>query len=189
MFIFYFHYPFKQKHIHSMIHVFEYLNHIIIKPKILKVHFRIGYDNDYDASTNIIQGNSKMFPIESVIHIMKHTLIYDKKYFMFMILHEMFHALGLMKSIHTKWKSLIHLKTHTYIGKHANKKFKHDRKLKLYFEKDNPCSSDNHLSDVRDFFSATVYERISPVSLYLLKDYGYEIYEKIESVIFYPIST
>ena len=80
---------------------------------------------------------------------------------------------------------MIDCKNNVYNGKHATEKyislFRGRKTIKLYQEKDCVFSDKNHIDGIYDFFSADVYERISPVSLFLLKDYGYHISDKIES--------
>lgn len=180
---------FKKKHIQCMIHVFEYINHIIISPKNLhvdiKVHENEEYDDILDAFTEIEESDQYLFPTHSSISFMKHSLSYDRRYFTYVILHELFHALGCMISHHTKWREMIDYENNVYNGKHATEKyislFQGRKTLKLYQEKDCVFSDKNHIDGIYDFFSADVYERISPVSLLLLKDYGYNISDKIES--------
>ena len=180
---------FKKKHIQCMIHVFEYINHIILSPKILhldiNVHENKEYDDILDAFTEIKESDQYKFPIYSSISFIKHSLSYDRRYFTYLFLHELFHALGCMISHHTKWRDMIDCKNNVYNGRHATEKyvslFKSRKTLKLYQEKDCIFSNKNHIDGIYDFFSADVYERISPVSLFLLKDYGYHISDKIES--------
>lgn len=181
---------FKKKHIQCMIHVFEYINHIIISPKILhvdiNVHENEEYDDILDAFTETKESNQCKFPTYSSISFLKHSLSYDRIYFTYLFLHELFHALGCMISHHTKWREIIDCKNNIYNGKYATEKyfslFKKRETLKLYQEKDCIFSNNNHIDGIYDFFSADVYERISPVSLFLLKDYGYHISDKIESI-------
>ena len=180
---------FKKKHIQCMIYVFEYINHIIISPKILhvdiKVHENEEYDNILDAFTEINKSTHHQFPSHSSISFMKHSLCYNRRYFTYVILHELFHALGCMISRHTKWREMIDCENNIYNGKHATEKyvslFKGKDTLRLYQEKNCIYSDKNHIDGIYDFFSANIYERISPVSLLLLKDYGYHISDKIES--------
>lgn len=186
---------FKRKHIQCMIHVFEYINHIIVSPKILHVDIDI-YDesgtyididsDNMDAYTLIKQSDKNKFPTYSSIIFMYHSMSYEIKYFSHLLLHELFHALGCMISPHTKWREMIDQENNTYTGKYATEKyvslFKLDKsmKLKIYQETDCLLSNHNHIDGINDFFSAEVHENISPVSLLLLKDYGYNIIDNYE---------
>lgn len=192
MIIFYINSPiFKKKHIQSMIHVFEYINHIIVSPKILHVDINVNNDSDsyfdnIDAFTVIKQSDKNKFPIRSSITFMYHSMSYEMKYFSYLLLHELFHALGCMISPHTKWREMIDQENNTYTGKYATEKyvslFKLNKSIKLKLHQETECvsSNHNHIDGIYDFFSAEVHENISPVSLFLLKDYGYNIIDNYE---------
>lgn len=153
----------------------------------LSVHFDLMTNqhelDQYDAYTIINQWNSNHFPRQSTIFVAEFV---SKKHFYYTLLHELFHALGLMHiSENIRWNTLINKNTHEYIGKKNSKAiFYYSQRMKkkktaIPLQKSsNPdtFTDFHHLTEsIKDVFSSPLYYTISPITLGLLDDYGYQI--------------
>lgn len=155
--------------------VFQYLSSLFKQPIQLNILFDIDntLSSDFHAYTEILE-SKEQFPTKAKICFHKSTKTCKKRLFYYIILHESFHALGLMLSSHTKWKTLLDVQNKVYTGKHACSLFKGPIPLCV---DDEDMTHFNHVSGYKDFFSESIYYRISPCTIAMLKDYGYKIHE------------
>lgn len=172
--------PFVKKKEHIFMKAYDCINKIIISPRILHVMF--DFDNSLSSKSNILaytqinNSNIDYFPINASIFFHLQINKTKNKELYYILIHELFHALGLMKSNYTKWMSFIDKENNIYTGTFSNKCF--GKPIPVYFDKkDDGTSNYNHLCGYKDFFSETIHYNINKCSLLLLKDYGYEINE------------
>jgi len=179
-----------KKHEDLMYTLYNYI-HTIIDNSCkynLFVHFDLvstqHEQEQYDAYTVIHEWNHNDFPKHSTIYVADFV---SKKHFYYTLLHELFHALGLMyiPGKNTRWNNLINIPTHEYIGKENSKAIYYYQKSTNTNKTTIPLQkSDNsdtftdyhHLTEsIKDVFSSPLYYTISPITLGLLDDYGYNI--------------
>jgi hypothetical protein len=170
--------------------LYEYLD-TILRDSLqynLSVHFDLmtnQYELDqYDAYTIINEWNPNNFPKKSTIYVADFV---TKKHFYYTLLHELFHALGLMyiPGTNVRWNTLIDKISKEYIGKKNSKaifyyckRFKTNKNSIPLQKSSNPdtLTDYHHLTEsIKDVFSSPLYYTISPITLGLLDDYGYNI--------------
>ena len=178
-----------QKHEELIYKLYNYLDTILCDTLQydLSVHFDLmtnQHERDhYDAYTVINKWNSNHFPKQSTIFVADFV---SRKHFYYTLLHELFHALGLMYlPENIRWNTLIDKTTHEYIGKKNSKALfyysKHSKTTKQAIPLQKSPNPDaftdyHHLTEsIKDVFSSPLHYTISPITLGLLDDYGYNI--------------
>lgn len=145
---------------------------------------------EYDAYTIIHSWNHDDFPSHSTIYICPDGF-QSKKHFYFTMLHELFHALGIMyiPKQNIRWSKLIDQEKNQYVGNGTNSKaiYYYSQLLKqkceyipLDMDDNDSMTTFHHLTPkIKDVFSSPLHYNISPITLGLLEDYGYSINYKI----------
>lgn len=184
-----------QKYEESIYQLYEYMDNLIENTNdyYLQVDFDVISDQnqpyEYDAYTIIHTWNTNHFPAYSSIYVCPEEF-QSKKHFYYTILHELFHALGIMHvpDRNVRWLNLINQEKHLYVGNGTK-----SRAICRYSQMMNrschaiPLQSDeDHMTDfhhltplIKDVFSSPLHYRVSPVTIGLLEDYGYRMKQTI----------
>lgn len=170
--------------------VYRYIDHlfknIIHKDIQLTILFNLVNNdyNDFEAFTEINECDHNKNPTYSTIYLTKsflqNTRKSSKKYIYYVILHECIHALGIMYSNKTKWKTFLNKDETAYIYNSkpsiAINKYKLLKQnhiidsIPLQLEECN-LSDKHHLFGIKDVFSSPLFTNVSPVTIGLLYDY------------------
>lgn len=178
----------------SQLHtIYEYVHNLFVNANQynLRVHFDLMTTQheleQYDAYTTIQSWNENLFPKSSNIYVA--DTFSSKKHFCYTLLHEILHALGLMylPTINKRWNRMINAYTKQYIGPSEKQSIaiqyykklhaKQAKTIPLFKEINNDTYSDYHhlCKEIHDVFSSPLHYNISPVTLGLLQDYGYDV--------------
>jgi hypothetical protein len=180
-----------------LFNVYDYFQNIFADPLQYSttVHFDLIKNqhelHDFDAYTIIEQWTSEKYPLKSIIYVT--TEFCSRKHFYYTLIHEMLHALGLMyvPALNTRWNKMIDMKNNIYIGP----KNRYSIAIHHYLDKKHTCipldvcsnhsntkSTTNTMTDyhhltanICDVFSSPLHYNITPITLGLLSDYGYEL--------------
>lgn len=184
-----------RKYENTIYQLYEYIETVLKNP--LECKLQVDFDLmsnqnqpfEYDAYTVIKDWNSNNFPAYSTIYMCPEGF-QSKKHFYFTMLHELFHALGIMylPNQNIRWSKLIDQEKQMYVGNGLNSKaifyysqFMHKKCKCIPLQiDDDSLTNFHHLTPkIKDVFSSPLHYNVSLVTLGLLEDYGYCInYEK-----------
>ena len=169
--------------------LYEYIETILKNPQECKLQVDfdlISNQNqpfEYDAYTMINAWNRNHFPTHSTIYMCPDGF-QSKKHFYFTMLHELFHALGIMHipNHNIRWSKLIDQEKKIYVGNGSDSKaiYYYSQSMHQKCEciplqvDDDSMTNFHHLTPkIKDVFSSPLHYNISLVTLGLLEDYGY----------------